>query len=39
MMVIPGRLLNFDPNVGLDRFIEQVTDIKLVFRTYGISGN
>jgi hypothetical protein len=39
MLVIPGRLLNYDPNVGLDRFIEQVTDVKLVFRTYGISGN
>jgi len=39
VMIIPGRLLNADPDVGLDRFIEQVSDIKMVFRTYGISGN
>jgi hypothetical protein len=39
VMIIPGRLLNADPDVGLDRFIEQISDIKLVFRTYGISGN
>ncbi len=38
MLIVPGRLLNADPNVGLDRFIEQVSDIKLVFRTYGLSG-
>ncbi len=39
ILVIPGRLLNYDPNTGIDRFIDQVTDIRLVFRTYGISGN
>jgi len=39
VVIIPGRLLNADPNVGLDRFIEQVSDIKLVFQTYGFSGN
>jgi len=39
LLIIPGRLLNADPNVGLDRFINQVTDIRIVFRTYGISGN
>jgi hypothetical protein len=39
IIIIPGRLLNADPNVGLDRFIEQVSDIKLVFQTYGFSGN
>jgi hypothetical protein len=39
VLIIPGRLLNADPNVGLDRFIEQVSDIKLVFQTYGFSGN
>ena len=38
VLIIPGRMLNADPNVGLDRFIQQVSDIKLVFRTYGISG-
>jgi hypothetical protein len=39
VLIVPGRLLNYDPNVGLQRFIDQVTDIKLVFRSYGISGN
>jgi hypothetical protein len=39
VLIIPGRLLNADPNVGLDRLIDQVSDLKLVFRTYGISGN
>jgi len=39
VLIIPGRTLNADPNVGLDRFIDQVSDIKLVFETYGYSGN
>jgi hypothetical protein len=38
-LIIPGRTLNTDPDEGLDRFIEQVSDIKLVFETYGFSGN
>jgi hypothetical protein len=38
-LIIPGRTLNADPDEGLDRFIEQVSDIKLVFLTYGFSGN
>jgi hypothetical protein len=38
-LIIPGRMLNADPDEGLDRFISQVTDIKLVFLTYGFSGN
>lgn len=38
-LIIPGRALNADPDEGLDRFIEQVSDIKLVFQTYGFSGN
>lgn len=38
-LIIPGRTLNTDPDDGLDRFIEQVSDIKLVFLTYGFSGN
>ncbi len=37
-LIIPGRALNADPDEGLDRFIEQVSDIKLVFQTYGFSG-
>ena len=39
MLIIPGLTLNSDPDVGLDRFIEQVSDIKLIFQTYGFSGN
>ncbi len=38
ILIIPGRLLNADPSTGLDRFIEQVSDIKLIFQTYGYSG-
>jgi len=39
VLIVPGRMLNADPDEGLNRFIEQVTDIKLVFETYGFSGN
>jgi hypothetical protein len=39
MLIIPGLTLNSDPNEGLDRFISQVKDIKLIFQTYGHSGN
>ena len=39
LLVIPGSMLNADPEEGLDRFISQVSDIKLVFQTYGYSGN
>lgn len=39
MLIIPGLTLNSDPNEGLDRFIAQVEDIKLVFQTYGHAGN
>src|SRR5690606_29274783 len=39
VLIIPGRTLNADPDVGLDRFIDQVTDIRLVFQTYGYSGD
>ena len=38
LLIIPGATLNADPEVGLDRFIEQVTDIKLEMETYGQSG-
>ena len=27
IIIIPGRMLNSDPNVGLDRFIQQITEI------------
>jgi hypothetical protein len=39
MLIIPGLTLNADPNEGLDRFIRQITDIKLIFQTYSHSGN
>lgn len=39
VLIIPGRTLNADPVEGLNRFIDQVSDIKLVFETYGYSGN
>ena len=38
-LVIPGKTLLNDPNQGLDRFIQTVTDIKLHFVTYSYSGN
>lgn len=39
MLIIPGRMLNTDPDEGLQRFINQVSDVKLVFETYSHSGN
>ncbi len=39
VLIIPGLTLNSNPNEGLNRFINQVTDIKLLFETYGHSGN
>jgi hypothetical protein len=38
-LVIPGKTLLSDPNEGLDRFIQTVTDVKLHFVTYSYSGN
>ena len=38
-LVIPGRTLLNDPNQGLDRFIQTVTDVRLHFVTYSYSGN
>jgi hypothetical protein len=38
MLIIPGATLNSDPEVGLERFVDQVSDIKLIFDTYGQSG-
>ncbi len=38
LLIIPGRMLNADPAEGLRRLIENVSDLKLVFRTYGVSG-
>ncbi len=39
LLIVPGRSLNADGNVGLDRFIDQVSDIHLGLQTYGYSGN
>jgi len=38
MLIVPGITLNANPEVGLDRFVDQVSDIKLIFDTYGQSG-
>ena len=38
-LVIPGKTLLSDPNQGLDRFIQTVTDVKFFFVTYSYSGN
>jgi hypothetical protein len=38
-LVIPGRTLLADPNEGLDRFIQSVTDVHLYFITYSYAGN
>ena len=38
-LVIPGKTLLNDPEEGLDRFINSVTDVKVHFETYSYSGN
>ena len=39
MLIIPGvGLLGSDPDTGLDKFINTVTDIKIYFQTYSYSG-
>ena len=38
-LVIPGKTLLSDPNQGLDRFIQSVSDVKFFFVTYSYSGN
>ena len=38
MLIVPGQTLNADSELGLERFIDQVSDIKLIFQTYGYSG-
>jgi hypothetical protein len=39
LLIIPGRTLRADAGPALDTFIDNVTDIKLFFQTYGMSGN
>jgi hypothetical protein len=38
LLIIPGATLNANPETGLDRFVDQVSDIKLIFDSYGQSG-
>ena len=38
-LVIPGYTLLANPNEGIDRFIQSVSDIQLHFVTYSYSGN
>ena len=38
-LVIPGNTLLNDPNEGLGRLIQTLTDVKLYFITYSYSGN
>ena len=39
LLIIPGGTLLFDPNQGLEAFINSVTDIKIYFQTYSYAGN
>ncbi|ETR71323.1 MAG: hypothetical protein OMM_08198 [Candidatus Magnetoglobus multicellularis str. Araruama] len=38
VLIIPGGTLHYDPDYGLDVFVQTVKDIKLFFQTYAISG-
>lgn len=38
-LVIPGKTLLNNPNMGLDRFVNSIKDVKLYFITYSYSGN
>ena len=39
MLILRGAAMLNDADEGLDRFIENVSDIKIYFQTYSISGN
>ncbi|MFN0067898.1 MAG: LamG-like jellyroll fold domain-containing protein [Limisphaerales bacterium] len=39
VLIIPGAYLLGDPDEGLERLINSVSDIKLYFQTYSTSGN
>ncbi|MGJ8649123.1 MAG: hypothetical protein ACSHX4_02075 [Opitutaceae bacterium] len=39
LLIIPGATLNADSEDGLQTFIDNISDIKLFFQTYGFSGN
>jgi hypothetical protein len=38
VLIIPGGTLHYDPDYGLEMFVQTVKDIKLFFQTYAISG-
>ena len=38
LLIIPGAGLHADPNLGLQRLIDTVSDIKLHFTTYSHQG-
>lgn len=39
LLIIPGGTLHADGDAGLERFMNDVDDIKLFFKTFGYSGN
>ncbi len=39
VLIIPGRTFSADADSGLTQFINDITDIKLNFQTFGYSGN
>jgi probable HAF family extracellular repeat protein len=39
MLIIPGGTLLSDPELGLEGFVNSVSDIKIFFQTYSYSGN
>ena len=39
MLIIPGGTLLFNPDQGLNTFINSVGDIRIFFQTYSYSGN
>ncbi|MBC8447965.1 MAG: right-handed parallel beta-helix repeat-containing protein [Chloroflexi bacterium] len=39
LLVIPGTTLLADPQVGIERFIEDVDDVYIYFQTYAYAGN
>ena len=39
LLIIPGGTLLFNPNQGLDNFINSVGDVRIFFQSYSYSGN
>ena len=38
MLIIPGANLHADPKTGVERFADNISDIKLHFKTYSHQG-